>query len=371
MAAAATAATRWAMSELLDVVRKAARKADATKALAAVAENHPASVLLPLLAGTQDGQFATRQARALGLSQHAIAWLAERGTVIRIRPGVYRYAGATGIPDAAVTAWLVFWPHGTISHDSAAHVHGFGDPPATAHVTVPHASRRGTTGITIHRTRGLPNKDRVWLDGVAYTSIARTVCDLADPNDAMGSLTRVDDAVAGGAKRLWIHRRASELACGRAGVVLVRDATAPGASDEFRSWLERTCGGVYEAAGLPRPAWNERVRDRRGLIGVVDSLWRTKDTGAQRDVIAECEGLRFHTTPSQRRRDAERFNRLLAAGHVVRRFTWRDVVERPDYLAHTVADALREAGADVDDVAIPPERALVVPWAAADARWGG
>jgi hypothetical protein len=69
--------------------------------------------------------------------------------------------------------------------------------------------------------------------------------------------------------------------------------------------------------------------------------------------------LRFHTTPRQRRRDAERFNRLQDAEYRPRRFTWEDVVNRPVWVVESLYRALRGAGADLDPLLIP--RRIDVP----------
>jgi hypothetical protein len=89
------------------------------------------------------------------------------------------------------------------------------------------------------------------------------------------------------------------------------------------------------------------VYDRDGLIGEVDSLWRVWS------VVSEKEGLRYHTSRTQRRKDAKRFNRLLDAGYGARRFTWEDVVREPVDMAVTLMRALRSAGADLDPARIP------------------
>ena len=178
-------------------------------------------------------------------------------------------------------------------------------------------------------------------------SLARTVLDLSDPADPWEALSLLDDVVAMGARKTWIHQRAKVLCNGRAGITLIRRATASTGREEFRSWLERASAHVYRAAGLPDPVWNTPVRDVRGRIGVVDALW------PEWRVVSEKEGLRFHTSPSQRRRDAERFNRLLDADYRARRFTWEDVIHRPLYVAETLHRALRAAGADLDPARIP------------------
>lgn len=248
-----------------------------------------------------------------------------------------------------MSAWLLCGPSAVISHASAAVHHRLYriGAPTRPHVTVPHGRRHVPAAVKVHSTRELDKADVLTVGGVDYTTLARTVCDLADGQDPWETLALVDDAVARGAKQRWLHQRSSALANGRTGVVLVRAATAPHAAPEFRSWLERTAAHVYRVAGLPDPEWNVAVRDHHGLVGIVDALWP-----AWR-VIAEKEGLRFHTTPEQRRDDAKRFNRLADSQYSVRRFSWEDVVHAPVEVAAAVMRALRAAGADLDPARLP------------------
>ena len=196
------------------------------------------------------------------------------------------------VSDPAITAVLTCWPDGVISHRSAAQHHGI-------------------------------------------SRVARP------------------DQPQWAASRAWVHQRAKVLSNGRGGVTLLREATARDAAARFNSWLERAASHVYRAGGLPDSEWNVRVRDARGLIGIVDALW------PQWMVVSEKEGLRFHTTPSQRRRDAQRFKRLLDADYRARRFTWEDVTQQPLHVVETLYRALRAAGADLDPARIP--RKIDVP----------
>jgi hypothetical protein len=158
---------------------------------------------------------------------------------------------------------------------------------------------------------------------VPVTSGARTLVDLAAVLDRYDLTALTDDAVcAGVAPRPWLYRRAHALHPGRAGVQTLVTLTAPGAEGTFRSWLERRAGGLIAAHGLPQPRWNVPVHDGDGLIGIVDALYGDR-------VVLEFEGLRFHTTPQQRRADADRFNRLQLVPLLVQRFTWLDVMQEP------------------------------------------
>jgi hypothetical protein len=310
---------------------------------------------LRALAGGQDGQFATAQARALGVTTGQLRSWRRTGEIALVRRGVWRFTISTGHGGPAVTAFLLCWPHGVVSHRSAGRFHGLDRlrEPALPEVLMPLSSCRRPAGVRVHVTRALPREDVLAVGGLRYTSLARTVIDLANAADPWETLSILDDAVALGARPRWIDQRAAALSNGRGGVALLRESTSPGAPGAFRSWLERVSACVYRAASIPEPEWNAPVHDSEGLIGLVDALWR------RWFVIAEQEGLRFHTTPRQRRSDARRFNRLCDCGYAPRRFTWADVVHRPVEVAATVQRALRAAGADLDPATIPRE--IVVP----------
>ncbi|QBI21726.1 hypothetical protein ER308_20605 [Egibacter rhizosphaerae] len=275
--------------------------------------------------------------------------LADAHEIVALRKGVWRFLSAPGEPDEAMTACLASWPLAVLSHASAARHHGLERVPRPAQpsVTVPVQARCRPSGVRVHRSRALPARDVARSGRIPVTSLARTVCDLADGAAPWETFARVDDAIALGASRRWLHERASALRSGRDGVALVATATAPESGEVFRSWLERVASVVYRAAGLPDPEWNVPIDDERGLIGIVDAFWRPWA------VIGEKEGLRFHSSREQLQQDAQRFNRLHEAGYVVRRFGWEDVVHRPVEVAASVMRALRAAGADLDPARLP------------------
>ena len=303
----------------------------------------------------QDSQFATAQALSLGLTRDELKGLRQRGETYELRRGVARFAAAAGDPDPAITAVLTCWPDGVISHSSAAQHHGISRVPVPVEpeIMVPHGIVRKLPGIKVHWSRSLEAQDILWVGGIGYTSLARTAIDLADPDDPWETLAILDDVIAMGAKRNWVYVRSKKLANGRSGVTLLRDATHPEAPGNFHSWLERTSFHVFRAGGLPPAEWNVPVYDDRGRIGIVDALWR------EWRVVSETEGLRFHTTPGQRRRDASRFNRLLDARYQARRFTWEDIVKQPLDVVAALHRALRAGGADIESARIP--RVIEIP----------
>jgi hypothetical protein len=306
-------------------------------------------------ASSHDSQFATAQARACGITPATLLGMRRRGEIEARRYGVWRFTAAAANPDAAVTAMLACGPDAVISHASAARFHGLARVPAPTvpEVTVPHGEVRKRAGISIHWSRDLTAADIITVGGIRYTTLARTVVDLADADKPWDTLSTVDDAIALGASRSWIHNRASTLTNGRGGVRLVRDATHPDAAGVFRSYLERVSAHVYRLGCLPDPEWNVALRDEEGLIGIVDALWQPWA------VVSETEGLRFHTSPAVRKRDARRFNRLRDAHYDPRRFSWEDVVKDPVGVVTTLHRALRASGADLDPARIP--RSIDIP----------
>lgn len=180
----------------------------------------------------------------------------------------------------------------------------------------------------------------VTVRGIPATSGARTAIDLADGHlTATEIMAMVDDLICRKATtRAWLHRRARALAAGRAGVGVIVRITRPGAEDDFWSWLERRFDtGVVAAFGLPSPAYNVSVRDRRGRIGIADACW-----DGPRDVVVE--RLRFHRLAASRRRDARKANRYALSGRIPLRFTYVDVVEHPAWVAAQVREALEASG---------------------------
>lgn len=284
------------------------------------------------------GAISTWEAQADGLTQRQIRGRVDTGRLLRPQPKCLVVAGAprtwtqglgaavkTCGPGAAAAMW------------SALHLLGaptFG-PPRQHHVVVTYGRGSEPRNTVLHRSRNLPPEHCVTVDGIRTTDGRRTAIDLAAALTVVDVMRMVDDVVGGGiAPRAGLHRLACELVRGRRGVRTVIDVTHPDAAADFKSTLERAGAEVIRSAGLPAPLWNEAVTDGRGRIGVVDATYpRLK-------IAIEFDGLRFHRSETQRRRDRERDRRLALAGWIVLRFDWRDVFDHPDRVAHDIAEAL-------------------------------
>lgn len=167
-----------------------------------------------MLGSVQWGLVTTAQARGAGVSRVALGRLAGRGSVRRVRHGVYALPSAGFGPLQDVrAAWLATDPARgaeqrvadgagvVVSHASAAVVHGLGDLVAARHeFTAP--GRRQTSQPDLRFHKGVvAGGDRVFVDGLPVTSVVRTVADLAGARldvDHLAQVVRDGLQVAGG-----------------------------------------------------------------------------------------------------------------------------------------------------------------------------
>jgi predicted transcriptional regulator of viral defense system len=159
---------------------------------------------LELVGSTQWGLVTTAQAHGAGVSKMQLSRLSDRGTVQRVRHGVYALPSAdTGPLQGLRAAWLATGsgPAGTqplavVSGESAAAVHGLGDLLPSKYEFTSASRRQTTQSDTRYRKRQLPDEDVTWVDGLPVTSVARTIRDLAATGIDFDHLaTAVRDAV--------------------------------------------------------------------------------------------------------------------------------------------------------------------------------
>jgi hypothetical protein len=160
---------------------------------------HSRSVTWMDLLSFQASVVSNRQARAQGMSRHAIARRLRSGDWQRLHHGTY--AAFSGTPSREAMLWAAVvrvGPSAVLSHDTAAEIHRLTDKPSSKiHVTVP-ASRNparshSIPGIVVHRSRDIASEQLPpWQ--LPRTPVAETVLDLADAartfDDAYGWLTR-------------------------------------------------------------------------------------------------------------------------------------------------------------------------------------
>ena len=248
----------------------------------------------------------------------------DSGQVVRVRRGRYR------LPDADRALVRAAQLGGVASHLSAAQLHGWEVPfpSVTPWITVPRNSKA---------TRS-PRHHLFWADiseeRGRVTSPMRTVIDCArrlpfavalavadsairhgdvDPQSLVREATRVRGKGAARARR--VARHASGLAANPFESVLRAIALDAGLDAEPQLEIEVQGVRIHPDVG---------DRDRR--------------------LVLEADSWEYHTGRDAHERDCWRYTVLVCAGWLVLRFTWRQVMHDPGFVADCLRRVLIGAG---------------------------
>lgn len=137
------------------------------------------------IASEQMGYFTAAQAAVLGVTRRQLHHHAQRGTIRRIRRGLYRLRDYPSGPyEETMAAWLALGKENSVvSHESALELLGLSDVvPDAVHLTVPRRRRHlpDLPGVIIHTTTRPPGpRDTTTREGIRITSAARTILDAA------------------------------------------------------------------------------------------------------------------------------------------------------------------------------------------------
>ncbi len=206
----------------------------------------------------------------------------------------------------------------TISHRSAAALWEMLPPgdDGVVDLSVTRGHPRDRAGIRIHRTRRL---QRSLNAGVPVTTPLRTLVDLG----ATVGARELERAVEEAQVRRLVTRDDLEAQGNRFASALDHEPSLT------RSEAERRLLALIRAARLPPPRTNVRVGGHE-----VDFVW------PQQRLVVEVDGFAFHSTRAAFERDRSRDRALLAAGYVVLRITWRQLVREPEVVVAELAAAL-------------------------------
>jgi very-short-patch-repair endonuclease len=210
---------------------------------------------------------------------------------------------------------------------SAAVYHGMIVPRSQPVLIVGRRVRR-PAGVTVI-VEQLDRRDIQVVEGLMITSPERTLLDCALLLPEGSALDLVDRALQQRMATVAGLVERTRARVGRPGAPRLARLVGKVAAGT-RSAAERRLGALLRRDGLTGWTANEVISDERGVIGVGDVVFR-----AQR-LVVEADGFAFHVTPEQFQRDRARQNRLITAGWRVLRFTWRDLVERPNYVIQTI-----------------------------------
>lgn len=272
------------------------------------------------LAQRQFGVFSLDQAWALGFSPTCVRSRVARGRWRRVHRGVYSFGHSVLVPNGRLLAAVLACGDGAaLSDRSAARLWGLANGGLyPVHVTVPGQAGRSIRGILSHQSR-LGSEDRAIHEGIAVTSVARTLLDFC---------VTADDAAAAGAVeeaeklRLFDLRAVERLltaSAGRPGSARLRRAIAANVPQTVtRSVLERAFRALCARAQLPPPLANHEVVVP-GDTFEVDAVWPAARLAVELDSRAH------HLGAAAFDRDRRRDRLLTLAGWRPLRYTWLDV----------------------------------------------
>ncbi len=263
-------------------------------------------------------------------SRHHLEASLRAGLLLRARRGIYVLPAL--LDPLQVAARL----GGVVSHQSAARQHGYGlvEQPDRVHVTVPHnATPPAIVGVQLHWSRRLTKAEL--SDGC--TGPLRTVLDCATTLPFAAGLAVADSALSLndlGEYELRVAAARSP-ARGRRRRQRVADSADGRAANPFESTL-RTL--VIES-GFDSFEPQLRIRLERRVV-YVDLADR------RRRLVIEGDSYTHHGPRGAFSRDCDRYDDLVAAGWIVLRFTWEQVMLRPDTVRQVIMETIARLDAE-------------------------
>lgn len=299
--------------------------------MGATSARRRAEAVTTSLAARQHGIVSRRELLRAGIRAHSVDNLLRSGAIEAVHRGVYRVGPILATRSREMAALLACGKGSAISHWSAAAIWQLSDRVrAKVEVIMHDVVRSRRPGIVVHRATTLRQDEVTRLEGVAVTTIPRTLLDLA----SVATQRQLERALAQAE-----HERA--LSPEVLGAMLTRHPNHPGRgrlqalleSDMepafTRSEAEERMLALIRKSKLRAPETNVRVQDCE-----VDFLWRIEQ------LVVEVDGFAFHRAKHSfeidRRRDAD----LAAGGFRVMRVTWRQIAEEPEALLVRLAQAL-------------------------------
>ncbi len=221
-----------------------------------------------------------------------------------------------------MAALLAAGPPAALSHRAAAVVYEILKPDdRPIDVTVIGRKPRQRAGIELHSARALKITRR---NGLPVTEPARALLDLAT---SLPSAVLERAYAEAQVRRLVTPEQVrAELKNHRGAPAMTKliDTTEP-----TRTTIERRLVRIIREAGLPRAKMNAQVGPYE-----VDALWE------DHRLVVETDGWAAHGHRTAFEKDRARDADLTAQGYAVLRFTWRQVIDRPDLVAARIAAAL-------------------------------
>jgi hypothetical protein len=291
------------------------------------------------VAKRQCGVVSWPQLQALGVTRSQVWRRLRSGDWARELPGVWRLSWVEqSWMQKAWSASLWAGAGACLSHGAAARLWDLVETEAdTIDVSAPYRLWTSASWLVPHKTAFLSRQVQRRKNGVAVTSPARALVDLAAVVDedalqrAMESAFRRRIASVSEVRRVLRYLPAS----GRSGTGKAWRLLQQGAwSEDAQSELERRALQLFGRYRLPKPLCQFMVLEGDQSLGTVDFAWPSAK------VIVEAEGFEFHSGRDAWDNDIARYNALVFHGWTVVRLTESDLRSRASSFAKALAKAL-------------------------------
>ena len=301
----------------------------------------------------QQGAATRRQLLAAGLTGRELATAVEDGVLSRAARGLYRdrpvpprgeHLLSGGCPDPGFVAelrqvLLELGPRARAARRTAAVVWGMdlAVEPEVIEIDVPRGSGFRRDGVVAREARSERSMEWVPVPGRAALAVSTPL------DTVIGCMGDLPLAQAVAVVDSALRRRLLTLDDLRSAI---RGCHAPRGAAQLRQvlrWCDPRCGSVLESllrvllceAGLLPPRTQHVITDEAtGLTQRVDFAW------PEQRLVVEVDGRRWHDPADRRDADRRRDNTCAQLGWLVLRFTWADVVHRPDDVVAAVRAAL-------------------------------
>ena len=286
------------------------------------------------LAARQGGYVTREQLLSHGLSPSAVDRRVAEGVIASVKPGIYLVIPASDYIDLLRGAVLAL-PDAVVSHQSAAHLLRFPKLPRLVPTVVvaSHTTHR-FPGVTVRRCDDLISSDIIQVEGLPVTNVTRTFF-------ALGRLLKFGEwdsigeslVIAGRMGIPQFERMTQRLARrGKPGSVAAHTFLEIRTSGDARDTiLERKGRQVLVDGGLPLPTPQYQLP------------WgRVDDAFVSARLSIEWDSREHHVQMAQMEKDRRRDRQAAIHDWINLRFTWDDVVNRPDEIVDTVRKLLKE-----------------------------
>jgi very-short-patch-repair endonuclease len=304
------------------------------------------------LAGRQHGVVTRARLLRAGIGPDVIDRRITSGLLFVLHRGVYRVGPVAAPRSREMAAALAYGASARVCLRSAASLWScLPERAADTPVDIIAAGRRPSRpGIRVHRDPGLRPDEVTTLDGIPTTTPARTLYDLA----AVATHDELESALAEAFARALVTRADLETLLARHGSrrgtarlrsLLTREEL-PG---RMRSKAEVAFQRLLRRARFPRPRVNMTVAGHR-----LDCHW------PDLRLAVEIDGYAFHGSRRSFESDRKRDRALAAAGLLVIRFTWSQIIDEPEATLVEFTDVFRARQRELRDAGSVDQRPMPV-----------